>query len=57
MNGWGTTFLTIAPDGVALPCHSARELPDLNCPNVNDYSRLHFIFIQKGGNMFEQNIP
>jgi len=38
MNGWGTTFLTIAPDGVALPCHSARDLPGLNCPNVNDYS-------------------
>ncbi len=38
MNGWGTTFLTIAPDGLALPCHSARELPDLDCPNVNDYS-------------------
>jgi PqqA peptide cyclase len=38
MNGWGTTFLTIAPDGVALPCHSARELPDLDCPNVNDFS-------------------
>ena len=38
MNGWGTTFLTIAPDGVALPCHSARELPNLNCPNVNDFS-------------------
>jgi pyrroloquinoline quinone biosynthesis protein E len=38
MNGWGTTFLTIAPDGVALPCHSARELPNLECPNVNDYS-------------------
>ncbi|NOT11419.1 MAG: pyrroloquinoline quinone biosynthesis protein PqqE [Methylococcaceae bacterium] len=38
MNGWGTTFLTIAPDGVALPCHSARELPGLDCPNVNDYS-------------------
>ncbi len=38
MNGWGTTFLTIAPDGVALPCHSARELPELNCPNVRDYS-------------------
>ena len=37
MNGWGTTFLTIAPDGVALPCHSARELPGLDCPNVNDY--------------------
>jgi len=38
MNGWGTTFLTIAPDGLALPCHSARELPNLDCPNVTDYS-------------------
>jgi pyrroloquinoline quinone biosynthesis protein E len=38
MNGWGTTFLTIAPDGVALPCHSARELPGLDCPSVNDFS-------------------
>jgi len=38
MNGWGTTFLTIAPDGTALPCHSARQLPDLNCPNVRDMS-------------------
>ena len=38
MNGWGTTFLTITPDGVALPCHSARELPGLDCPNVNAYS-------------------
>lgn len=38
MNGWGTTNLTIAPDGVALPCHSARELPGLDCPNVKDYS-------------------
>jgi len=38
MNGWGTTFLTIAPDGVALPCHSARDLPGLECPSVNDYS-------------------
>ncbi len=38
MNGWGTTFLTIAPDGTALPCHSARELPGLNCPNVKDLS-------------------
>lgn len=38
MNGWGTTFLTIAPDGQALPCHAARELPGLNCPNVRDFS-------------------
>jgi len=38
MNGWGTTFLTIAPDGAALPCHSARELPGLECPNVTEHS-------------------
>ena len=38
MNGWGTTFLTIAPDGLALPCHSARQLPNFNCPNVKDHS-------------------
>lgn len=38
MNGWGTTFLTIAPDGMALPCHEARGLPGLNCPNVKDAS-------------------
>lgn len=38
MNGWGTTFLTIAPDGLALPCHAARELPGLNCPNIRDMS-------------------
>jgi pyrroloquinoline quinone biosynthesis protein E len=40
MNGWGTTFLTIAPDGMALPCHEARILPGLNCPNVRDFSLL-----------------
>lgn len=38
MNGWGTTFLTIAPDGAALPCHEARILPGLECPNVRDFS-------------------
>jgi pyrroloquinoline quinone biosynthesis protein E len=38
MNGWGTTFLTITPDGQALPCHSARELPNLDCPSIRDMS-------------------
>lgn len=38
MNGWGTTFMTIAPDGLALPCHEARILPELDCPNVRDFS-------------------
>ncbi len=37
MNGWGNIFLTIAPDGVALPCHAARELPGLEFPNVRQH--------------------
>lgn len=52
MNGWGTTFLTIAPDGVALPCHSARELPGLDCPNVNDYSIEEIWYKSKAFNFF-----
>ncbi len=38
MNGWGAIFLTVAPDGTALPCHSARQLPNLTFPNVRDSS-------------------
>ena len=34
MNGWGAVFLTIAPDGTALPCHAARELPGIQFPSV-----------------------
>ena len=55
MNGWGTTFLTIAPDGVALPCHSARELPDLECPNVNDMSIDEIWNESKAFNFFRSN--
>lgn len=36
MNGWGNVFLTIAPDGTALPCQAARQLPGLTFPNVRD---------------------
>ncbi len=38
MNGWGAVFLTIAPDGTALPCHAASTLPGLSFPNVKDQS-------------------
>lgn len=38
MNGWGSIFLTIAPDGTALPCHSARIIPGLELPNVKQHS-------------------
>jgi pyrroloquinoline quinone biosynthesis protein E len=35
MNGWGSVFLLVAPDGAALPCHSARMLPGLVAPDVS----------------------
>ena len=38
MNGWGSVFLTVAPDGTALPCHAARMLPGLAFPNVREAS-------------------
>lgn len=38
MNGWGSIFLTIAPDGGALPCHAAAQLPGMEFPNVRDHS-------------------
>ena len=38
MAGWGAVFMVVAPDGVALPCHSARMLPGLEFPNVRDRS-------------------
>jgi pyrroloquinoline quinone biosynthesis protein E len=34
MSGLGSVFLTIAPDGLALPCHAARMLPGWSLPNV-----------------------
>ena len=37
MNGWGAIFLTITPDGTALPCHEAGQLP-IEFPNVKDLS-------------------
>jgi PqqA peptide cyclase len=34
MNGLGSVFLTVTPDGTALPCHAARMLPGFEFPNV-----------------------
>jgi pyrroloquinoline quinone biosynthesis protein E len=38
MNGLGSVFLTLTPDGTALPCHAARMLPGLSFPNVREQS-------------------
>ena len=37
MDGWGRIFLSVSPDGVALPCQGARMLPGLEFPNVRDH--------------------
>jgi pyrroloquinoline quinone biosynthesis protein E len=34
LNGWGGVFLTVAPDGVVLPCQTAREIRGLEFPSV-----------------------
>ncbi|BAK78777.1 coenzyme PQQ biosynthesis protein E [Pseudogulbenkiania sp. NH8B] len=38
MNGWGAIHLTIAPDGVAMPCQEARVIPGLEFHSVRDQS-------------------
>jgi pyrroloquinoline quinone biosynthesis protein E len=34
MAGWGAVFMVVAPDGLAMPCHSARMLPGPALPNL-----------------------
>src|SRR5262249_39656506 len=38
LHGWGRAFLTVAPDGAVLPCQTARVIPGLEFPNVQDAS-------------------
>ncbi len=51
MNGWGSVFLDITPDGTALPCHSARQLP-VQFPNVREHSLAHIWYDSFGFNRF-----
>ncbi|MFK7893522.1 MAG: pyrroloquinoline quinone biosynthesis protein PqqE [Granulosicoccus sp.] len=52
MNGWGNVFLTIAPDGTALPCHTARMLPGLDFPNVAEHSIKNIWYESEGFNRY-----
>ena len=52
VNGWGSMFLTVAPDGTALPCHTARMLPGLSFPNVRDSSMRDIWFDSEGFNRY-----
>jgi pyrroloquinoline quinone biosynthesis protein E len=38
MNGLGSVFLTVTPDGTALPCQAARMLPGFDFPTVRESS-------------------
>lgn len=51
MNGWGKIFFTVAPDGMALPCHAARQLP-IAFPNVRDQSLSDIWYKSTGFNHF-----
>jgi len=52
MNGLGSIFLAVTPDGTALPCHAARMLPGLVFPNVRNASVEHAWSESSGFNHF-----
>jgi pyrroloquinoline quinone biosynthesis protein E len=52
MNGLGSIFLTITPDGTALPCQAARMLPGITFPNVRGASMGEIWFDSSGFNHF-----
>ncbi len=52
MNGWGSTFMTVTPDGTALPCHTAKMLPGLSFPNVRSASMREVWFESDGFNRY-----
>lgn len=52
VNGWGSMFLTVAPDGTALPCHTARMLPGLSFPTVREAGLREIWFDSEGFNRY-----
>jgi PqqA peptide cyclase len=52
MNGLGSMFLCVTPDGTALPCHAARMLPGMEFPNVSSASMREIWLESSGFNHF-----
>ena len=52
MNGWGKVFLTVTPDGTALPCHTAAMLPGIEFPNLKTQSVKSAWYESEGFNKF-----
>ena len=51
MGGWGAIFLSVTPEGTALPCHSARQLP-VQFPSVLEQSLQDIWFNSFGFNRY-----
>ncbi|CCP04355.1 Coenzyme PQQ synthesis protein E [Erwinia amylovora Ea644] len=51
MGGWGAIFLSVTPEGMALPCHSARQLP-IPFPSVLEHSLQDIWFNSFGFNRY-----
>ncbi|NKG28849.1 pyrroloquinoline quinone biosynthesis protein PqqE [Erwinia rhapontici] len=51
MGGWGAIFLSVTPEGMALPCHSARQLP-VQFPSVLEQSLEDIWFNSFGFNRY-----
>jgi len=52
MNGWARMFLTVAPDGTALPCPVASVIPGLDPPSVREHSARWIWFESPAFNRF-----
>ena len=52
VNGWGNMFMTIAPDGTAMPCHTARMLPGVAFPSVREMGLREIWFDSEGFNRY-----
>ena len=52
VNGWGSMFLAVAPDGTALPCHTAKMLPGLAFPNVREQCLREIWYESEGFNRY-----
>lgn len=52
MNGWGNVFLTVTPDGTALPCHTAKMLPGLSFPKVQEMGVREIWYDSEGFNHY-----
>ena len=52
MNGWGNVFLTVTPEGLALPCHTAKMLKGIDFPNVREMSVSDIWYHSEGFNHY-----